>query len=126
MATNGKLNSNQRRAIAALLTSPNVRAAAAQAHVGERTLHRWLKESAEFREAFRQAQDGAIALATARLAGQLPAAVETLAGIADDTNAKASARVSAARALLAEARQLREFGDLAARLDELEARLANG
>jgi len=126
MASNGKLNTRQRQAIAALLTSPNAKEAAALANVGERTLYRWLAENEAFKAALRQAQDEAIAVAVARLAGELPAAVDTIVQLRDGPDVPYSVQLQAAKALLAESRLTREFGELIERLDELETRFPNG
>jgi hypothetical protein len=119
MATNG-IKNNQRRALRALLEEPTIKAAADAAKVGERTLHRWLKEDAAFLVALRESQDAAVALAVARLANEMPASIETLAAIRDDAEVNASARVTAARVILAESRQAREFYELLDRMQKLE------
>lgn len=71
------LTSAQRRAIAALLTARDVRAAAAEAHVGERSLHRWLKLPA-FSSALREEQAAQLEQVTRRLSHAAGAALDAL------------------------------------------------
>ncbi len=56
MAENGKFPARKARAIAALLKEKDVSAAAKAAKVGERTLHRWLTDDADFRRELKAAE----------------------------------------------------------------------
>ena len=82
MAENGKLSPSQQRAIGALLTSRNVRAAAETAQVSERSLHRWLEDD-HFVGELRKAEDRVIDQAVRRLLhfqeGALAVIVSTMA-----------------------------------------------
>ncbi len=60
---------------------------------------------------------------TAAVVGEMGEALATLAEIHADPDAPAGSRVSAARAVLDAGPKLREAGDLAERLAELEAQL---
>jgi len=122
----GKLKPNQRRALVELMKHPTVRSAAAAANVGERTLHRWIKDDELFQAAMKDAQDIALVMALQRLAGEIPASADTLARIRDDGTMKGSTRVQAARAIPAIYTALREHHELAERLNELEARINEG
>jgi hypothetical protein len=110
----------QEKAIAALINETTVPRAATAAGVGQRTLHRWLREpafAAEYRRCRREAFSQAIAL-TQRYASL---AVTTLAKVMDDPAAPHTAKVSAASAMLKFGREGIEMDDLAARVEELEA-----
>ncbi|MGP1308868.1 MAG: hypothetical protein ACTS27_01570 [Phycisphaerales bacterium] len=113
------LTPRQERAIACLLAEPSVAKAAESAGVGERTLHRWLREplfAREYRAARRGAFDQAIGL-TQRY-GAL--AAQALARIVADPKSSASARVAAATAILRFGREGVELDDLASRIEDLE------
>jgi hypothetical protein len=97
-------------AIAALLTSSTIERAAEQIGVAPITLRRWMVEPAfksEYQAARRQVMEQA-------------AAVATLEGVMADQDAPASARVSAARAVLEMGQKAVELGDLDGRVTELE------
>lgn len=112
-----ELTEKQRRAIAALLTSRTVGQAAAEAGVGERTLHRWL-DHPHFRTAYADASRQLLAETVGRLRAIAGEAVETLrAALHDDST---SYRIRAAIALLDVAVKV-EVDDLARRVDALEA-----
>ncbi|MBI3909993.1 MAG: hypothetical protein HY320_03560 [Armatimonadetes bacterium] len=96
-----------------LLVEPTIAEAAVKAGCGERTAHRWLRQPA-FQEAFREARREVVIRATARLQQATHAAVDTLHAIASDPVAPASARVSAAKAILEVAFNATELEDLAA------------
>lgn len=109
----------QEAAIVALLNEPTVARAAITADVDERTLHRWLA-TPEFGRAYRNARRVAFAQAIAVTQKYAPLAVHTLGKIMADQTVSASARVSAATALLKFSRESIELDDLASRVDELE------
>lgn len=123
MATNGNLRANQKRAITALLTADSIEAAAAAANVGERTLHRWLNEDAEFQAALRAEQGRAIDAAISRLTGAAMSAANVLVTIAEDETENSRTRVSAARAILGNMMKLVEIRELEQRLSDLEQRI---
>lgn len=79
MAEDGaiELTPAQRRAIAALLTERDIRAAATEARVGERSLHRWLKLPA-FCAALRGEQAAQLEQITRRLSHAAGAALDAL------------------------------------------------
>ena len=119
------ISGRQERSLQRLLAEPTIEAAAKAAHVGERTLYRWLREPA-FQEAYREARTEAVRLATARLQRTAGEAVTTLATIIGDGTAPHSARVSAARTVLDLTYRAVELEDLESRLQRLEEREANG
>ncbi len=118
--TTDGLTTKQESAIVALLKEPTLTKAAKVAGVGERTLHRWLRERTfadKYREARREAFSHAISL-TQKYA---PAAVAALTQVMADSSAPHSAKVQAASTLLRFGRQGIELDDLAARIEALES-----
>lgn len=122
MATDGNLTTQQHKAIAALMVASDILTAAQLAGVGERTLHRWLKEDADFQAALRTAETDAVAGAVRRLVGAADSAVTALVDIMQG-NAAASVRLRAAIALLDQLTKLRQLTDLEARIATLEGQL---
>jgi len=114
----------QEAAIVALLNEPTVARAAITADVDERTLHRWLADP-DFARAYRNARRVAFAQAIAVTQRYAPLAIHTLSKIMADQAVGASARVSAATALLKFSRESIELDDLASRVDELERSLSD-
>jgi hypothetical protein len=115
-----KLPGKQAAALAALLAHPTVRDAARAANVAEGTLWRYLADpafAAHYQEARRQATEHLIA----RLTADSTKAARVLLEVAEDTNAPASARVSAARTIIEQALRGAELRDLVTRIDALEA-----
>ena len=114
-----KLSRKKEQAIAALLTKPTIPAAAQEVGVTPVTLWRWLQID-EFQEAYRKARRDAVAQATAHLQKACGEAVLALRVVMRDDNAPASARVSAARAVLELAIRGIEVEDLEQRIIALE------
>ena len=110
----------QECAIAALLVAPSVTAAAQQIGVNENTLLRWLKDAA-FQSAYRDARRAVVQHAIAQVQQATGEAVETLRNVMQDPAAPASARVSAAKAMLETALKGIDIDDLEVRLAALEA-----
>ena len=94
-----KLNRNQEKAIAALLSNPSIPAAAKAIEVGESTLSRWLKISS-FQAAYRSARKQVVSLAIAKVQAAMTEAVDTLKSVMNDAESPASTRVAAARTIL--------------------------
>jgi hypothetical protein len=113
------LTHKQEAAIIALLNEPTVSKAAVACGLNDRTIYRWLDESA-FSKAYRKARREAFAQAIAATQRYAPVAVQTLAKIMTDPTLSASARVSAATSLLKFSRESIELDDLATRVDDLE------
>lgn len=118
-----KLTPKQEKALAALLSLGEVKAAAKQAKVGETTLWRWLKEDS-FSEAYREARRRLVEVSVARLMADSTAASKALREITEDKSAPASARVAAARAILDHSIKGVEVLDLEPRLREIEKNMA--
>jgi DNA-binding MurR/RpiR family transcriptional regulator len=119
-----KLTRKQEVAIAALLTAPTIADAAHAASISEPTLWRWLQRD-DFQAAYRQARREAVSQAVAYLQRVAGEAVDTLRAVMQDAQKPASARVSAARAVLDLAIRGVELEDLEARIHVLEQSLAD-
>lgn len=117
-----KLTRTQEQAISALLTTRTIRDAASQVGIGEATLRRWLAQPT-FGQAYRDARRQILTRATDLLAQASIGAVFTLASIMANPQATATARVSAARTVLEMAYRASELDDLAAHVEEVDARL---
>lgn len=125
MATNGtpeKLTPRQRRAIAALLGSKDIKAAAELAKVGERTLYRWLNLPS-FRAALLEAEGEAIDQATRQLIYLQGPAISVIAGTLADRSNAAGVRLRAAQSVLDYLLRLRELRNIEKRITDLEAAL---
>lgn len=125
MTTNGTdspLTPRQRKAVAALLTTGDVSAAAREAGCGKVTLYRWLKQPA-FLAAVREAEAAALDELSRMLVRLGRTAAGTLAKAMSDATTPWPTRVRAADASLARLLQLRELATLEARVTELEGRV---
>ena len=120
MAGHGeKFGRRKEQAIAALLTCPSLPAAAASCGISESTLRRWLGNKA-FAWQYRLERTRMLESTANLLRQKSVAAVETLADVANDKEASASARVSAARSIVELAIKGAELQDIEARIDDLE------
>jgi hypothetical protein len=114
-----KFTRKKELAIAALLTCPSLPAAAASCGISESTLRRWLQNET-FARRYRRERTRMLETTVNLLRQKSVAAVETLANVANDKEASASARVSAARSVVEMAIKGAELQDLEARIDDLE------
>lgn len=124
MAGHGaKLSQRQELAISALLTEPSLLDAAQRAGIGERTLRRWLHapEYQAFQVAYRSAKRSVVEQAITQVQQATGKAVTTLLAVMDDPRSAASAKVSAAKAVLEQAIRAVEIDDLETRIAALEA-----
>jgi transposase len=112
-----KLDSKQELAIAALLSMPTQRRAAAKVGVSLSTLSRWLGQP-EFRDAYRQARRRLVDDAVARLQRASGKAVEAL--VRNLKAPKAADQIRAALGVLEQAWKGTELADLLERLEQLE------
>ena len=120
MQSAGKLTRKQEALISALLTAPSLAAAAQQAGLSEVTAWRWLKD-ATFQATYREARRAVVQHAIVQVQHATGEAVETLRNVMQDSESPASARVSAAKAILETAVKAVELEDLEARIVALEA-----
>ncbi len=119
-----KLARKKELAVAALLSSPTIGAAAKKAGVAERTLRNWM-ELPDFREVYLKARRNVVEQVGARIQQAGSEAVATLRGVMSDSEAPASARVSAARVILELGYRSLELEDLSLRVGQLERLTAN-
>lgn len=121
MAMNGNINPRQRAAIAALMSSPTVKAAAEKVNVGSRTLYRWMANP-EFQAALQAAEDETMAEAARLLLAGHTQALATLAALMKNARNEQVRRQSAKDWLDLWLR-VHELRSLEKRLIELEIRL---
>ena len=115
-----KLSRKQDQAITALVTCPSIAEAATQCGLAEVTLRRWLKQDG-FRTAYREARRAVVQHAIVQVQQATGEAVATLRRVRQDPETSASAKVSAAKAILDTAVKAVELEDLEARIAALEA-----
>jgi hypothetical protein len=95
-----KLTRRKEQAISALLLHATLSEAATALAVDESTLRRWLREDTAFQTAYREARRAVVQQAITQVQQATGEAVETLRSVMQDSEAPASARVSAAKAVL--------------------------
>lgn len=117
-----KLTARQLLALSALLTHASLKEAAEASGVGDRTLFRYLRDP-QFAEIYQRARHEQLAQAVATLQTKASEAVNVLLQIATNEQAKATARVAAARALIDGALRATESETLERRLTALEQRI---
>lgn len=118
MKANGRKKSYERAALA-LLEHPTVAEAAHSVEVSETTLYRWMNE-VEFQDVYRAARREVVRHSVARLQRACRTAVDTLTDVMECSESPASARVTAARAVLEMAFKAVELEDIEARVTALE------
>jgi len=116
-----KMNRLREQAIAALLETSTLAAAAQRVGVDESTLRSWQKD-AEFAESYRQARRDIVSRATDGLAGSFTKAVENLTDIMESSKNDA-ARIAAAKTVINLTLRAIELDDVEERLERLEEQL---
>lgn len=114
-----EISAKQQKAIAALLAEPTTEAAADAAGVSRTTIFRWMQD-ASFKRAYDEARARLLENVLTRLQAVAGDAVTCLADVMADPNAGASARVSAARAVLEMALRARAELETEQRIKALE------
>lgn len=117
------LTPRQQRAVRALLTTPDMAAAAKEAAVSRETVYKWMQVPA-FSTALHAAEADALAAVSRRLVRLADTAATTLEAAMRDEATPIATRVRAADAVLSRLLQLRELVTLEERVRELEARYA--
>jgi len=117
-----KLTPKQERAIVALLDCGEIKEASVICGVSDVTLWRWL-QSPLFQSRYRAARRQVVETAIAQLQSDCTKAARVLTEIAEDKEAPASSRVSAARTILEQAVGGVELVDLQERIESLEKTL---
>jgi hypothetical protein len=120
-----KISADQTQAIAALLTSKDIKTAAQNAGCSETTLHRWLREDNAFKEALKQAQNDLIDAVIRRLSSVASEALDTLQAVMTDSKTQPGVKVRSAAIILEQLVKLRQMFDLEQRVIELEKILEN-
>lgn len=115
-----RLSGKQQKAVAALLATGEVKAAAAEVGVTRETLHRWLKQPG-FLAAVRAAEAEALDELSRLLVRLGRTAAATIAKAMNDPSTPPATRVRAADVALGRLLQLRELAQLEARVQALEA-----
>ncbi len=118
----GKLTPKQERALVALLACGEIKEAAHVAGVNEATLWRWL-QLPDFQTHYRAARRQLVETAIAQLQSDCTIAVRVLREVAEDREAPASSRVSAAKTILEQAVGAIQLIDLQERIERLESLL---
>lgn len=113
------MTKNQDKALAALMTSPTIKAAAAAAGVDYRTMRRYL-EDPEFLAEYKMMTSEMLSDAKMRAKQLLNPALETLGDICTNKKAKETARVAAAKAILEWSTRLNELTEIMEMLEALE------
>lgn len=108
--------------LAALLESPTIQSAAKVAGISEATALRYMKGD-DFATAYRDARREVVSHSITSLQHACINAVATLCAVCDDTEAPASSRVTAAKAILETSMRAVEIDDLAARVAMLETQM---
>lgn len=113
------LPANSEKILAALLSEPTIKAAAAKARVSEATVYRALRVE-EFARLYRESRREVTQHTVMRLQARSSEAAEILFRIAQDKKAPASARVSACRVIIEQAFDGTKTTELIERVDELQ------
>jgi hypothetical protein len=114
------LTGKQGNVLALLVGGQTIDASARANDIRPATVHDWLRNKPEFREAYDAALSDVIGHSSAILKASCAVAVTTLRGIAEDATAPAAPRVSAARSILELAYRAREQEEIIARIEKLE------
>ena len=122
MANNGKpeLTTRQKKAIAALISQPDAKAAAKRARVGYRTIMRWLAEDDQFKRALVEAESDAINEAGRLLLAGQKQAFKTLFDLMTNARSESTRRLSAV-AWIDFGLRYRELRNIEGRIADLEA-----
>jgi len=120
MATNGVLTPKQNKAITALLSERNKRAAAEAAGVGYRTLCRWMTDPS-FTRALNQAEAEVISTNLRGLINDMDKNLEAMREIRNNPDVPEAVRLRAAQALDASTKTWHEVRTFESRLAALEA-----
>lgn len=117
-----KLRPNQVKAIESLAAGSTVEVAAATANVQWRTVYKWKSEK-NFKQALQDATDRALQETSQALTFAAKDAVLFLQNVVNDSGAKDSTRVQAAKVILDSVLRLREQYELTRRIELIEGRL---
>jgi hypothetical protein len=117
-----KLTAKQEQALIALLDCGEIKQAAETAGVTKVTFWRWL-QSPDFQSRYRAARRQLVETAIAQLQSDCTIAVRVLREVAEDREAPASSRVSAAKTIIEQSVGAIQLIDLQERIERLESLL---
>lgn len=113
-------NSKEETLIAALLTSPTIKAAAAATEIPESTIYSYLRKP-DFKKRYREAKADIISQTTTVLQKSSAKAVSMIVEIAEDITNNEQTRLNACRAILEYSLKYTDQYDILLRLEALEA-----
>lgn len=116
------LTGKRLKGVKALLTTDSIEDAAKTAGVTRNTLYRWLKEEI-FTKELSKAKRQMVQYSILKLQRSTKDAVQALSEICRDKDGTASARVAAAREILATSLKAIEIEELEARIEKLEQKI---
>ena len=105
--------------ISAIISEGSVKGAAASLNVSVRTLYERMRKP-DFRELYATAKADILKAATAKLQGQLSAAIDTLSSIMKDEDTAKQTRVNSAVSILQYASRYTDQTDIIERIEALE------
>lgn len=114
------MTSRQKKALAALLSAPTIRAAALAAGVNYSTLRRWIAEDVDFRRAYSEEMAVLVENAANQARQGMTEAVSVLRAIVRDEDAPQTNRLAAAKVIIESGSRLIEMQSYEARITELE------
>lgn len=117
------LKPRQTKALAALLETGTISAAAEAAGVSRETLGKWMQEE-DFRAALRATEDESIRTMTIRLTAKVDAAIDKVFALIADPKTPPSVQLRAADTILQRVLELRELSIVEDRLSAIETALA--
>lgn len=117
------MTSKKRKALAALISSPTIRQAAANSGVGYATLREWLRNDEEFINAYKAATAQIVDDAVFEARQSLSLGLSALRRIAEDERQNGAVVAQASRALLEFGLKLSERADILDRLAAIEKQI---
>lgn len=113
------MTTRQTKALAALVTEPTQKAAAAKAGISETTMRNYLADP-EFQRAYKKEFSDLVTQATRQAQQALSPALSVLLEILQDEEQPASARISACRSIAEYGLRLTEITDVLKTLEEMD------
>ena len=114
-------NSKRELLLAALLTNPTVKEAAASISMPETTAYNWLRKP-DFSEEYRRRKRQAVSEASDYLQKKISEAAQVIITIMNNADAPSQTRLSAARSIIEFGYKIVEQDEIIARIEALEAR----
>ena len=113
-------NSKRELLLAALLTNPTVKEAAASVNIPETTAYNWLRRP-DFAEEYKQRKRRAVSEASDYLQAKINEATQIIVEIMGDADTPSQVRLNAAKAIIDTAYKVIEQAEIVARIEALEA-----